>query len=273
MDDRQARVGLGRDVHRGRRAPHDPGALRRSLRLPADGGRARRRPHAARGDRRRDRDDHAAARPRRRLGARARDATRRLPRARRTTPAGDRLERLPGADRAGVRDVRRALQAPRAGGRAVRLRRRRLLRPLCGARGGAGVRAGRTGALARRAGDSLRAVSRPVGRSRRSRLMLDEPHHDGSDLYVVERPDAIGGHATLRVRTPRGTAERVLVRYVADGESHLAEATIDEENGHETWWRASFAALNAATRYRWLLSGGRTGYQWLNGTGLAPRDR
>ena len=102
--------------------------------------------------------------------------------------------------------------------------------------------------------------------------MLDEPHHDGSDLYVVERPDVIGGDATLRVRTARGGAERVLLRYVADGEPHVVEATVDEENDDETWWRASFSALNATTRYRWLLSGGEAGYRWLNGTGLTPHE-
>ena len=59
-------------------------------------------------------------------------------------------------------------------------------------------------------------------------LML-EPHHDGSELHVLERPDELGGDATVRVRTPRGAADRVLLRYSRDGEPRTVEAMVDEE--------------------------------------------
>jgi alpha-glucosidase len=104
-----------------------------------------------------------------------------------------------------------------------------------------------------------------------SRVTL-EPHHDGSDLYVLERPDELGGEATVRLRTPRGAAERVLLRYSRDGEPHTAEALVDSETGDETWWRATFPVVNPATRYRWLLAGGETGYGWLTGNGLYPHE-
>jgi alpha-glucosidase len=102
--------------------------------------------------------------------------------------------------------------------------------------------------------------------------LVTEPHHDGSELYVVERPDELGGEATVRLRAPRGAADRVLLRYVRDGEPRTVEALVDAENGEETWWRASFTVSNPATRYRWLLAGGETGYGWLTGNGIVPHE-
>lgn len=98
------------------------------------------------------------------------------------------------------------------------------------------------------------------------------PHHDGSELYVVDRPDGLGGEATVRVRVPRGAADRVLLRYARDGEPRTAEALVDAENDTETWWRATFPVFNPATRYRWLLAGGDTGYGWLTGNGIYPHE-
>ena len=103
--------------------------------------------------------------------------------------------------------------------------------------------------------------------------LLAEPHHDGSDAYVAERPDKPGGTATVRLRVPRGTAvEQVGLRYVRDGEARVLAATLDAETETETWWRASLPALSSGTRYRWLLSGGDFGFAWLNGFGIAPYE-
>lgn len=102
--------------------------------------------------------------------------------------------------------------------------------------------------------------------------LLAEPHHDGSDLCVLERPDELGGEATLRLRTARGAADRVLLRLVRDGEPRTVEAVVDEESGAETWWRVSFPLVNPVTRYRWLLCGGRARYAWVNGLGSSPHE-
>jgi len=102
---------------------------------------------------------------------------------------------------------------------------------------------------------------------------LAVPHHDGSDLYVVETPGELGDTTTVRLRIPRAAAvDAVAVRYVTDGEPHAANAEIDEESEHETWWRASFRADNPATPYRWLLSGGSVGYRWVTGEGFVGHD-
>ena len=102
---------------------------------------------------------------------------------------------------------------------------------------------------------------------------LGEPHHDGSELYLLEQPEAPGDEAVVRLRVPRGVEpDTVLLRYVHDGEPRAARAELDEENERETWWRASFPAWSPSTRYRWLLAGGDAGWTWVNGAGAHARD-
>ena len=98
-----------------------------------------------------------------------------------------------------------------------------------------------------RSRDELRCVS---ARSR--------PHHDGSELYVLEPPDELGDEATVRLRVPRATRRRTTSRFAtcATASRTSASAEIDEETETDVWWRASFPVWNPATPYRWLLSGG-----------------
>lgn len=105
-----------------------------------------------------------------------------------------------------------------------------------------------------------------------TRTLLDQPHHDGSELYVLERPEELGGEATLRLRTPRGTVDAVALRYLRDGDPLVVPATIDEERDGETWWRVSFPVRNPSTRYRWLLTGGDVAYASMDGLGVAPHE-
>ncbi|HLF68828.1 MAG TPA: alpha-amylase family glycosyl hydrolase, partial [Gaiellaceae bacterium] len=103
--------------------------------------------------------------------------------------------------------------------------------------------------------------------------LLSLPHHDGSELYVVEPPAELGDETTLLLRVPREAAvDRVVVRYVQDGEPTAAVARVDRETDADVWWRATFPVWNPATPYRWLLSGGQFGYAWLNGVGIHPFD-
>ena len=102
--------------------------------------------------------------------------------------------------------------------------------------------------------------------------LADAIHHDGSELYVVGRPDDVGGRAVVRMRAPQGAAAKVWLRYIGDGEPRTAEATVDESSGGETWWRAELPVLNPTVRYRWLVAGGAAGQRWLNGTGLHAHE-
>jgi alpha-glucosidase len=97
--------------------------------------------------------------------------------------------------------------------------------------------------------------------------LLAEPHHDGSDVYVLERPDDVGGEAVVRARVPLHV-DSVVLRFTDDGEARGVEATPDGDG----WWVARFPVRNPVVRYRWLLSGGDAGYAWLNGTGLVDHD-
>jgi alpha-glucosidase len=99
------------------------------------------------------------------------------------------------------------------------------------------------------------------------RTLLDEPHHDGSELYVLERPTELGGEAVVRVDVPC-EVDTVVVRWVEDGEARGAAAERDGEHG----WIARFPVRNPVTNYRWLLSGGELGHAWLNGVGLVDHD-
>jgi len=56
-----------------------------------------------------------------------------------------------------------------------------------------------------------------------SASLLDRPHHDGSELYVVERPQELGGEAVVRIRVPQEVAA-VVLRWVEDGEARGVEA-------------------------------------------------
>ena len=105
------------------------------------------------------------------------------------------------------------------------------------------------------------------------RTLLEDPHHDGSELYLLERPAALGDEAVVRLRVPRAqSVDRVVLRYDRDGEPRSVEAELDEETETDTWWRAAFPCWNPVTRYRWLLSGGDVGYAWVNALGRTPHE-
>jgi alpha-glucosidase len=97
--------------------------------------------------------------------------------------------------------------------------------------------------------------------------LLDAPHHDGSELYVLDRPNDIGGEAVVRVEAPPD-ADGVVLRYTDDGEGRWLAATPDGDGS----WTARFPVRNPIVRYRWLFFGGELGYAWLNGAGLVDHD-
>ena len=102
--------------------------------------------------------------------------------------------------------------------------------------------------------------------------LLAQPHHDGSEAHVVQRPDDLGDEAVVLLRVPRAAGvEAVGLRYVRDGEPRRVRAEVDRESERETWWRASFPAANPATRYRWFVKGDG-GEAWVNGLGVVRHD-
>ena len=97
--------------------------------------------------------------------------------------------------------------------------------------------------------------------------LLDQPSHDGSELYVLDHAEEVGHEAGVRVRVPLDV-DGVVLRYMGDGEGRGVKA---ERDGDE-WWIARFPVESPVVPYRWLLTGGEVGYAWLNGAGLVDHD-
>ncbi len=58
----------------------------------------------------------------------------------------------------------------------------------------------------------------------------------------------------------------MFLRYVRDGEGRTVEATAGSRRDGETWWHVEVPLRNPILSYRWLLTGGRLGYRWVNGS-------
>ena len=103
--------------------------------------------------------------------------------------------------------------------------------------------------------------------------LLGQPHHDGSALYVSNPYPALGESVTVRVRVPSDAdVTAVHVRTTPDAEPVFTDAAVERTTGTETWWAAQVVCHNPVTNYRFILEGGPTAYQWLNGTGVHQRD-
>jgi alpha-glucosidase len=103
--------------------------------------------------------------------------------------------------------------------------------------------------------------------------LLSRPHHDGSALYVSNLRPRLGDTVSVRVRVPHeADVSAVHVRLTPDAEPIFVDALAETSTGTETWWRAEIICRNPVTSYRFILEGGPTTYQWLNGTGVHERD-
>ena len=97
---------------------------------------------------------------------------------------------------------------------------------------------------------------------RRRTSLLAEPHHDGSDAYVLERPDELGGEAVVRAPRAerrgrrRGRAPLRPGRRAALGRAPRSTA----RRRRTTWWRASFPVGTRHVRTAGSSSGGEVGY-------------
>lgn len=103
--------------------------------------------------------------------------------------------------------------------------------------------------------------------------LLGQPHHDGSALYVSNPHPELGETVTVRVRVPHDAdVTAVHVRLAPDAEPVFVDAVVERTTATDTWWAARVVVHNPVTNYRFILEGGPTAYQWLNGTGIHLRD-
>ena len=111
-------------------------------------------------------------------------------------------------------------------------------------------------------------------------MLARQPHHDGSVLYVEDKPPVLGERLRLRLRVPQDWSEpsRIWVRSVQDAEPRYDEA--NRLGGAITdgwvWWEASMLVVNPVALYRFVIEvpaeGQGNAYWTLNGAGLFDRD-
>lgn len=103
--------------------------------------------------------------------------------------------------------------------------------------------------------------------------LLDEPHHDGSPLYLPNPPRRLGEQFDVFLRVPHSTGiSRVVARQVHDGEPFPAPAQVSHEDAGATWWRATLTQRNLQLNYRFLTDGGPRKYQWVTAAGVCDFD-
>ncbi|CAN1526470.1 AmyA Glycosidases [Candidatus Nanopelagicaceae bacterium] len=102
--------------------------------------------------------------------------------------------------------------------------------------------------------------------------MKNQPHHDGSDLYVSNSAPAIGDSVTLKVRVPNDYLfEKAMLRIYHDGEPRIFEMKLSSKNEVESWYQVKVEILNLQNSYRFAFIG-HGKYEWLNGRGLFDHD-
>ncbi len=102
--------------------------------------------------------------------------------------------------------------------------------------------------------------------------LLDQPHHDGSPLYVPARAPRLGDVVTVRLRVPHAAeVDTVQVRVLHDAEPAWFAAEVETHDSHEAWWAAEIELHNPVSSYRFYLDG-PAGFRWLTGTGVHQGD-
>ncbi|WP_310962280.1 glycoside hydrolase family 13 protein [Nocardioides terrisoli] len=102
--------------------------------------------------------------------------------------------------------------------------------------------------------------------------LLDEPHHDGSPLYLDDETPALGSEVGVRVRTSaQRTVDAVWVRTVEDAEPFYAAMEVESRDDATVWWRGRVHVRNPVQHYRFMVVGG-DGYTWLNQSGVHDHD-
>lgn len=97
------------------------------------------------------------------------------------------------------------------------------------------------------------------------------PHHDGSELYVVNQHPKLLETVKLRVRVNAaiGEVKRVVVRYSESGEAFPSPAAkVVKRQGSWTWYEAEITMHNPRMNYRWRFDMASGDVYWLNAVGL-----
>ncbi|MDQ1248198.1 MAG: alpha-glucosidase, partial [Actinomycetota bacterium] len=104
-------------------------------------------------------------------------------------------------------------------------------------------------------------------------LLVEEPHHDGSPLYLPAPPTRLGEEFDVYLRVPhQARVTRVVARQVHDGEGFPAPAVVARVDAGATWWRARLTQVNPVVSYRFLTDAGTHNYRWITAAGPVDHD-
>ncbi len=102
--------------------------------------------------------------------------------------------------------------------------------------------------------------------------LLDDPHHDGSPLYVDDEAPQLGDLVAVRCRTALAEAvDAVWLRTTYDAEPVYHPCVETSRDQHSVWWQAQLPIHHPVNNYRFLLAG-PGGQQWLTGAGTFDHD-
>ncbi|MEV4412994.1 glycoside hydrolase family 13 protein [Catellatospora sp. NPDC049609] len=110
----------------------------------------------------------------------------------------------------------------------------------------------------------------------------EQPHHDGSGLYLSNSAPALGEVVTVWVRVPAAAGvSAVHLRSTPDGEPRFAAAAVDPDRmgtavaGYgvtDTWWRAELTVHNPVCNYRFLVQAAGCEPYWLTAGGIVEHE-
>ena len=110
--------------------------------------------------------------------------------------------------------------------------------------------------------------------------LIEQPHHDGSSLYISDAAPRLGDVVTVWVRVPAAAGVgAVHLRTTPDGEPNFVAAAVDPERtgtavggygATDVWWRAALTVRNPVTNYRFHLRTAAGDTYWLTAGGIVP---
>ncbi|MDQ4054819.1 MAG: glycoside hydrolase family 13 protein [Actinomycetota bacterium] len=102
--------------------------------------------------------------------------------------------------------------------------------------------------------------------------LLDEPHHDGSPLYLSDDAPQLGDWVTVLLRVATSDpVDAVWIRTTYDAEPVFHECHVEHEECGSVWWAGQLPVHNPVTHYRFLLVGPTT-QRWVTAAGVIEHD-
>ena len=103
--------------------------------------------------------------------------------------------------------------------------------------------------------------------------LLEQPHHDGSPLYVANPSPTLGEDVTVSLRlSASDPAQRVWIRTTYDAEPTFHACSEVERADGSRWWQGELPMHNPVTHYRFLIEDADGGQRWVSANGAVAYD-